>query len=265
MGVCPVCGKALDSNGFCFNCGFRERIDPPAVSILKKYLTSPFMLVLLALTGVRLILSMIPTQGYDIVGETTYSWGGFDVDAVIMLLSLLFLYLDGKKPAGTKVNTRGFKILRTYYIVISSIIAVTMLVCAVLVFVFGNTVIDYLNYFISSYGFELTGVVTTIIGIVFLLVAVLIGLIYFFVIKTIDSVKDVAVTGAPNTKVSTFLIVVSFIFAFTDLIGIPSAEGGILEGITMALEAGVYITSAIVLIKFKKEMKELYNSLFPRL
>ena len=264
MGICPVCGKALDSNGFCFNCAFREKIDPPAVSILKKYLTSPFMLILLALTGVKLILSIIPTPYYDIVGNINYEWG-LDIDAVIMLLGLLILFLDGKKPAGTKVNTRGFKLLSTYFIVISSIIAVVMLVCSLLIFIFGNTVIEYINYFMSDFGFELTSSIATIVGFVFLLVAALIVLIYFFAIKTVNSVKDVALTGAPNTKISTFLIVVCFIFAFTDIIGIPTAEGGIMEGITKAIEAGVYITSAIALIKFKKEMKELYNSLFPKL
>ena len=264
MGICPVCGKTLDSNGFCFNCGFREKVDPPAVSILKKYLTSPFMLILLALTGVRLILSIIPTWGYDIVGNITYSWG-IDIDAVIMLISLLFLYLDGKKPAGTKVNTRGFKIIRTYYIVISAIAAAAVFICSLLILIFGSTITDAINYFIGDFGFALTGSIAVIVGLVFLLVAVLIAVIYFFVIKTVDAVKDVALTGAPNTKISTFLIVVCFIFTFTNIVGIPTAEGGIIDGISMAVEAGVYVTAAIVLIKYRKEMKELHNSLFPKL
>ena len=49
MGICPKCGKELDYNGYCYECGFRVRIDPPAVSVLKKNLTSPLFISIIAL------------------------------------------------------------------------------------------------------------------------------------------------------------------------------------------------------------------------
>lgn len=264
MGICPICGRELDSSGFCLNCGYRVKFDPPAVCILKKYLTSPYLLVLLALTGVNLILSFFPTQQIDLAGVTV-SDGSLNVEAVIMLISLLFLYLDGKKPFGERINPRGFKILSTYFVIAGSIVTVSMLVCTLLSALFGSFVIDYLNVFIADFGYVFTGAVAYVLAAVFFVIAVLSALIYFFIYKTVNAVRDIAVSGAPNNKISTFIIVIFFIGAAINLLSLITEGGNFLNVVKTLVDASTSVTMAIALFKLKKEMKELHNSLFPKI
>ena len=261
MGNCPICGRPLE-NDFCSNCGYRVKYDPPAITALKKHLTSPLMLSIIILTGVRLILSLIPTMDYDIVGDPKWSFN-MDIDAALVLLSLLFIYLDAKKPVGVRIDPRGFKIIRTYYIVMGSILAIALLVAGVLMFVAGSVAADYMKYFIE--GIVLTPTVIYIVAAVLILVAAYAVVLYVFIIKTISSVNETAVSGAPNVKISSFLTVMCFITAALNLVSLFGLEGGITDIISTLIEAAVSGIAGLALLNLKKEMQEIKNSLFPML
>lgn len=261
MGTCPICGRPLE-NDFCTNCGYRVKYDPPAITALKKYLTSPLMLSIIILTGVRLLLSLIPTMDYDIVGNSKWSFN-MDIDEGLVLLSLLFIYLDAKKPVGVRIGQRGFKIIRTYYIVMGSILAVALLVASILMFVAGSVAADYIEYFVD--GIVLTPTVIYIVAAVLILVAAYVAVLYVFIIKTISSVNEIAVSGAPNEKISSFLTVMCFVTAVLNLVSLFGLEGNIVDIISTLIEAAVSGIAGLALLNLKKEMQEIQNSLFPML
>ena len=262
MGNCPNCGAPLEANGLCMNCGFRLRYDPPAVTALKRHVSSPLVLALVICLGVRLILSLIPTLTYDLYGGSAWSFD-IDFDAGIMLIAMLICYLDSRAPVGDKVNPRGFNIIRVYQVIMGVITAGVFFVFGVLIILFGESVTQGINYYLySNFGIEIPSFVTLAIGIVFLLIAAFEALVIIMTYKTISAVRDVAISGAANTDMSMFIVVLCFIGGAANAVGILDADG-IKNTALAAAEAASSMLAGIALLRMRNEMKAIKASFMP--
>ena len=267
MGICPKCGKELDYNGYCCECGFRVRIDPPAVSVLKKNLTSPLFISIIALVGVKLLLSLIPTVSYDIVGDLSFGFEP-DIESALLLLGLLFLFFDAKKPQGERINPRGFTLIRTYQLVLGSICIVVLGVCALLMFVFGKDIVAVVAEVLSL---ELGGIsagdfkmLFYFISVLFLVIAMVFATLLFFIFRTVTKVRDIAVKGSPEAGISMVMVVFCFLCGGASLLGMFSSDGT-RDLLASLISAGVSILSGIALYNLRREIKEVRNSILPRL
>ena len=127
----------------------------------------------------------------------------------------------------------------------------------------GRVAVDYMEYFIE--GIVLTPSIIYIVAAVLILVAAYAVVLYVFIIKTISSVNEIAVSGAPNVKISSFLTVMCFITAALNLVSLFGLAGGITDIISTLIEAAVSGIAGFALLNLKKEMQEIKNSLFPML
>ncbi len=246
----------------------------PVIALIKKHSSSTLFLVATILFTVSLGLSLLLSMFSGVFSESgaslSFSTGYISVSSVLALVGLWKINTMNKKQGADKTGLVLLKVTCIIELITSvlvfSLFAFVFFALGVISLALPDVFVDSMEQayeiFIQS-GFELSpemqmlftpevfsifGIVT---GVLLLLVGVITVLIYVKVLKTINTIKDMAEKGRIHKNVTNGMIVWMFILG-----GISASM--LLTGDIVSASMGVaYILYAIVLVNFKNEAEKL--------
>lgn len=253
----------------------------PVIDIMRRHGTSPLMLALVILIGAGLVVSAVAlffNQGidtyYTLNGETFYygSQSGLESDlaasrsvmvffwsipGVIMWIGVLLFYLDCRNPRTPLVARRGLTIIQVMTIISVSLLGLMMVIIGFVLMVSGpllmSSLMDYYNYGTAA----VTGMVMTILGLVFIVVIAVMALYYISFLKTLSALKQNAVTGVPIKRVSMLFIVMLYIMGGITALGTLGNFDAPLTAISALISASALIIGGIILQRYRSEIDRL--------
>lgn len=254
----------------------------PATAVLKRTASSGMTLALCVLMTVGLVVQLlmglfsgsVVTSTMDQLGMVTYTTG-VDMSSVatvstiigtligmipqiLIVIGAWMFYKSWKDPMNLGGNAKGLGLIKggiITNIVVGCIAVVFVAFAAIAGSAVMQVILEMLMYGTDSY---MTGDVSTaysamqvllvVIVVIAILSVALSVLLYIFQLKTVNSIKNTAMTGAPATKISMFVVVMLYISGVFAIIGSVSNFGlGIITG-------AAAIIAGLLLQRLRKEM-----------
>lgn len=274
---CPKCGSPMQEGRPC-PCGAPMLSSNPAVNILKTVgsstvflmaaifytlevlvtLVSSFMpsaldqFIYTLLTNLQIDPSVFVQVKLSMQSTWLFSMLAALIPEVLIAVSLWITFGSSKNRNTGTVSTAGMTICK----VLSILSVILLALCIVVLVVFGIILLV-----VGGTESGNAAAVFTMLGIYLLVYTLVVVFLLFYqiaIVKTINSVKRTALLGYPDTKVSTFVIVMLYIT------GIDSIIGGIiflvfspLLGISSLCSAVAIILIAVALGQYKKKITML--------
>lgn len=266
---CPNCGRELHEGEVC-GCqsmnqgyGFPQPpqvclAEPPAVEILRKYGSSPLMLILVLMMGAAPVLSLadMMTGGAQVYeGVSDFSSVVSFLFSVLIWLGAFLFYLSCRRTTGQRISTAGLTVIQVIYSISMSALWLVLLLVLLGLFAGGADLIYDMFYFFHLDQTTASGILFAMVAIA-LVIAVYSVFYFVFLMKTIGALKYTARTGMENIKVSMFIAVICFISGGFSVFG-SFLLGGILSILSGLVHGTISILAGILLVQYRREMISL--------
>jgi len=264
------------------------------IAALKKAGSSKFMLVSAILFSASILVSFIASlfvnssqtisELYEVFGLYSTDYSNLAAGAsssvafsvtvnilpILTVCGMWMFYAASANKTATKFSTSGLtmiKVINIIYIVFISIAAFFLELMFIVMAVLSANVDNILS---SLFGYEATfsetsGITGPMLVVIFVTCIILMAAIFAvaiiyqaLIIKTVNAVKSVAITGQPTNKISMTLVVFNFIFAgFSAISGLYSLvlsfliPGFTMTAINSLIGAAVLIVISIGIIKVR--------------
>lgn len=229
--ICPRCGREIPDGAVCPCSGGEQLLSSnPALNVLKKLGSSPLFLTAVILYSVTIVLSifalisapasfdyvydMLENSGMDyttlypmISVSTSGSVAGAivaSIPQVLICIGMWLFYVTCRDRRTGNISTAGLtmcKVMLIIALVIGCIMAALVAILAVVVGAAGGLAYSY-------YDSDLGGSIAVILGICMVVIVAVLALIIAFyasAVRTVNRVKNCAVTGIPEYRISGFL------------------------------------------------------------
>lgn len=285
--ICPKCGRNIPEGSVC-PCSAAPLSSNPAVNLLKTLGSSPLFLAAAVLFSVAVLLNIAAVAGVrSDLSSMMYYAAGLDLDpsvlygladtmsgvtmgsvvvgsipAILNAVALWMFFATCRNRENGNVSTAGLTISKVLAI-ISAVCVCLMMVLALIfcgVLILGGAMgeLDDVGYEYGMYLGEALVLVGVIALVVMAVALVLVLLYYISVVKTINRIKATALTGAPDNRVSQYLIVMNYILAvFAGLGALTSIGTSILSCLGGLCQAAVLVLISLLLSRYRAGMTML--------
>lgn len=276
---CKNCGAEVNEGSkFCTNCGasLMENPEPtytaepvnqpsPVSELLKKLVTSPAYMVAMILVAANAVFSILPkfTIGGIVTELPKELTGGAGFGGLVFgALYAIALYLIYDSVKNDKHSTAGLtivKVISVIKIILYSLLALLMLLVTAAFTLAGNVIMnnpDFVsavsdlaneNIEISKSVFLAACIAVCVIALVCFIFAVIVEA---RIISTVNNAKNAVKCGTVSSKgISAFAAVILIIGAISSFL-----SGNLLSA---AFGIAINICSAILILRYRKGMKEL--------
>ncbi len=276
--ICPKCGREIPDGTIC-PCSSGLLSSNPTLQVIKSIGSSPLFLAAALLYTLSAVFSIISALNpgtatvevqkllYDMgmdpellqyANAGTPSVASVIVSSIVTLLVVLalwLLYATCRDRKTGNISTAGLTILKviTMLGVIGLCIVTLVLVVAGVILMISST--DDSSLY-GSYGSGFA-----IVGVVFFVAAVMFVLMVFYqiaVYKALSRIKNAALTGVPNNRVSRFMIVMLWIVGIFGVIGgLVGLFSDPLSAVGTLCNAVFWIVAALLFQRLRQEMTML--------
>ena len=284
MMICPKCGRVVPDGVPC-SCGAPLLSSNPAVNLLKTVGSSPKFLTAAILYSVAVLFSLVAAFApNDLVYELYYYGANAGVDpdifypmmdvlesssvvgvvlsslpSILMAVGMWLFFVSSRNTQTGNVSTVGLTICKvlSYISLVLLCLAAFLLVILGIILVFAITA----NSDIAYYGAGSVVAAASVVGFLLAIVAAVLGLFIALevsVIRTINRIKNTALNGVPDNRISGFLTGMLMVFGILGALGgVISLAGSPLTGLGSLAASVAMILMSLVLSEYRNKMTVL--------
>ncbi|MEG1427364.1 MAG: hypothetical protein RSC76_06710 [Oscillospiraceae bacterium] len=253
--------------------------ETPATALLRKWGTSPLMLVLCvlfslaAITG--LITEIIAAGSQSALGNihlqnkvavpagtqsialniSTVIIGS--VGGLLIAAGMWMFYFACKNQSQPVIKTTGISIIKVVYMIFSILAIVVLFFAGIALLILPGIMGGYmglLEEYMEPAAAQIVSSLFSFFGICCFFFALFLVIYLVFVVKTINAVLLTARTGMANGKISMFVIVMNWIVALSSFL-LVFASG--IDFLPPLLSCGGYAVLSLLLVKYRKPMQQI--------